>query len=86
MSEQKASNTAQSSESSNHSRRIEHYQSNFTKVLESFGAKSNYTAHAFFQLQGAIMGKSVLRICEYADSQLETMRLEALNAIDEDEP
>lgn len=72
--------------SSTHKERVAYYEGQFSKVQASFGAKSHYTAHAFFQLQGAIMGKSIKGIAEYAKSQADDLHKETLMAVDEAQP
>jgi len=58
---------------------IAYYTKNLNKVIASHGVASDYTTHAFFQLQGAIIG--VKNIHDFARSESDRLHQIALNQL-----
>ncbi|MFS1428774.1 hypothetical protein LMH73_016925 [Vibrio splendidus] len=53
--------------------RIAYYSKQLSKVIESHGADSDYTTHAFFTLQAAKMGMEVGEGSEWAQKEQERL-------------
>jgi hypothetical protein len=64
-----------------HIEMIAYYEANLSAVVSSHGVASDYTTYAFYQFQGAKMGKSVLELCEFARDEMERLHQLTLDLI-----
>lgn len=60
---------------------IAHYSKEFTKVVTTHGAESDYATMAFFKLQAAKMSKSVEEIGEWSTQEFDRLKEITLESV-----